>query len=534
MTVMEFQRRLCQAKYPANDRKYFPLWIRRYAESVTEEGGRLPVSLASVKAFSRSLLASKTPAWQRLQAVRAVEAYRDLVLGTAEPCLGEARQVLQRLAADERNAAVVGATGASRPGTEDELQLVGKIDPHEPQCLQQLRREMRVRRKALETERAYAGWVGRFIRHCGSEDLCQFGEREIKTFLTQLAVEGNVAPNTQNQAKSALLFLYQQVFQRELGFLDAVAASKPERLPVVLSREEIARLWALFLGLRKLMFQLMYGAGLRHRECRRLRIKDIGIDEGHIVVRTGRGEKDRITVLPERSRQALIAQIEAVRRLHQEDLAMGFGSVYLPYALERKYPNEKREFGWQWLFPARQMSRDPRSGERRRHHVGEEYFAAFFKRAADRAGIVKNAVPHSLRHSFATHLLEDGADIRTVQELLEHKDVRTTSSFWHGGGLFVCEVLHCVADAYSQLLSFPSRVTRNKRWPAADRPSKRGGLASSFWNRCWPVVGSSDNSRPPRRPSSAPSGSAGSSTSGVPAAHSVSRVSVMASIRTGT
>jgi hypothetical protein len=178
MTVMEFQRRLCQAKYPANDRKYFPLWIRRYAESVTEEGGRLPVSLASVKAFSRSLLASKTPAWQRLQAVRAVEAYRDVVLGTAEPCLGEARQVLQRLAADERNAAVVGATGASRPGTEDELQLVGKIDPHEPQCLQQLRREMRVRRKALETERAYASWVGRFIRHCGSEDLRQFGGQE--------------------------------------------------------------------------------------------------------------------------------------------------------------------------------------------------------------------------------------------------------------------------------------------------------------------------------------------------------------------
>ena len=288
-----------------------------------------------------------------------------------------------------------------------------------------------MRRKALETERAYAGWVSRFMRHCGSEDLRQFGDREIKSFLTQLAVEGNVAPNTQNQAKSALLFLYQQVFQRELGFLDAVPADKPERLPVVLSREEIARLWPEFKGLRRLMFQVMYGAGLRHRECRRLRIKDICIDEGHIVVRTGKGEKDRITVLPERSRQPLIEQIEAVRRLHQRDLDDGFGAVYLPYALERKYPNEKREFGWQWLFPARQMSRDPRSGERRRHHVSEDYFAVFFKRAADRVGIAKNAVPHSLRHSFATHLLEDGADIRTVQELLGHKDVRTTMIYLH-------------------------------------------------------------------------------------------------------
>lgn len=431
MSVVEFQRRLHGAKYPQGDLKYFPLWIRRYAQAVTEENGRLPVSVESVKAFSRSLLATGTPAWQRLQAVRAVEAYRDLVLGTGEPPLGEIRQVLQRLAEEQRDDATSRAAGASRPGVDDERHLVGMIDPHEPQCLQEMRRELRVRRKALETERAYAGWVSRFIRHCGSEDLRQFGDREIKSFLTQLAVEGNVAPNTQNQAKSALLFLYQQVFQRELAFLDAVPADKAERLPVVLSREEIARLWPLFTGLRRLMFQLMYGAGLRHRECRRLRVKDIGIDEGHIVVRTGKGEKDRITVLPDRSRQALVEQIEAVRRMHQEDLAVGFGAVYLPYALERKYPNEKREFGWQWLFPARQMSRDPRSGERRRHHVSEDYFAAFFKRAVDRVGIAKNAVPHSLRHSFATHLLEDGADIRTVQELLGHKDVRTTMIYLH-------------------------------------------------------------------------------------------------------
>ncbi len=431
MSTGQFQRRLHGAKYAGNDLKYFPLWVRRYAESVTAENGRLPVSVDLVKGFSRSLLQSGIPAWQRLQAVRAVEAYRDLVLRTEEPSLGEIRQALQRLAEQERDDAATGAARASGPGVADESHLVGLIDPNQPKCLQEMRREMRLRRKALETERAYAGWVSRFMQHCGGEDLRQFGEREIKSFLTQLAVEGNVAPNTQNQAKSALLFLYQQVFQRELAFLDVVAADKPERLPVVLSREEIARVWPQFKGLRRLMFQVMYGAGLRHRECRRLRIKDICIDEGHIVVRSGKGEKDRITVLPDRSRQALIEQIEAVRRLHQKNLAQGFGAVYLPFALERKYPNEKREFGWQWLFSARNMSRDPRSGERRRHHVSEDYFFGFFKRAVDRVGIVKNAVPHSLRHSFATHLLEDGADIRTIQELLGHKDVRTTMIYLH-------------------------------------------------------------------------------------------------------
>jgi hypothetical protein len=251
MSVGEFQRRLPGAKYAQNDLKYFPLWVRRYAEEVTPENGRLPVSVESVKEFSRSLLKSGAPAWQRLQAVRAVEAYRDLILRTGEPSLGEIRQALQRLAARERDQAATGAAGASEPGVEDERHLIGIIDPDEPQCLQELRRELRVRRKALETERAYVNWVSRFMQHCGSEDLRQFGEPEIRSFLTQLAVEGNVAPNTQNQAKSALLFLYQQVFQRELAFLDAVAADKPKRLPVVLSREEIARVWPQFTGLRR-------------------------------------------------------------------------------------------------------------------------------------------------------------------------------------------------------------------------------------------------------------------------------------------
>jgi integron integrase len=179
------------------------------------------------------------------------------------------------------------------------------------------------------------------------------------------------------------------------------------------------------------MFLVMYGAGLRHAECRRLRIKDVCFDEGHLVVRSGKGEKDRVTVLPDVCRQDLIEQVERVRRLHKRDLEIGAGNVYLPYALERKYPNENREFGWQWMFPAQKLSKDPRSGQMRRHHVGEDFFAKYFKGAVDRSGIVKNAVPHTLRHSFATHLLEDGADIRTVQELLGHKDVSTTMIYLH-------------------------------------------------------------------------------------------------------
>lgn len=240
-----------------------------------------------------------------------------------------------------------------------------------------MRQELRLRHKALETERAYIGWIGRFIRHCGSEDLQAFGEPEIKTFLTKLAVEGDVAASTQDQAKSALLFLYQQVLNRELAFLDVSRANKPKRLPVVLSRAEITTLLPEFTDLRRLMFLVMYGAGLRHKECRRLRLKDVYFDEGHLVVRNGKGDKDRITVLPGCCREGLLNQVERVRRQHARDLKAGFGGVYLPHALERKYPNENKETGWQWLFPSHRMAKDPRTGERRRHHVSESYLQSF-------------------------------------------------------------------------------------------------------------------------------------------------------------
>ncbi len=466
MSVQAFRRLVRNGDFGAKDTEWFPAWLKRFAEYLrADEQARLELTREVALGFSRELLTNGVPAWQRKQAIRALCAYRDMVLQAESPMLTDMVRKLGTLAEQERSFG-----GAELPDARQERALVGAIDPAECVVQQETRRELRVQGKALLTERAYIGWIGRFMQFCGCAShppqlnvdtdvdvdggdaiqrplseaaiagmrrsqavaaLREVGEPQIRAFLTQLAVEGDVAPNTQGQAKSALLFLFRQVLNREIGFLDVVPADKPQRLPVVLSREEIRRALPEFEGLRRLMFLVMYGAGLRHSECRRLRVKDVCFDEGHIVVRTGKGEKDRITVLPDSCRQDLMEQVERVRRQHDRDLQSGFGKVYLPYALERKYANENRDFGWQWLFPARRLSKDPRSGERRRHHVGEDYFADFFKTAIDRAAIVKNAVPHSLRHSFATHLLEDGADIRTVQDLLGHKDVQTTMIYLH-------------------------------------------------------------------------------------------------------
>jgi integron integrase len=427
MSVARFRNEVASAPLAPADKEWFPRWIQRFADSLGNPAGNLAVTEAGVIRFLRSLRDNGTPAWQRLQAVRAVEAYQRLTLGTSEPSLQAIRLTLSRLA-DQETAT---ARGRDQPGIGDERHLIGRIDPREPPILQQTRRELRLRHKALRTERTYVAWIKRFIRHCGTADLAATDETEIKAFLTHLAVVGDVTAGTQNQAKSALLFLFRMVLGRELGFLDVPRASKPERLPIVLSRPEVERLYGQLIGMPRLMFAIMYGAGLRHQECRRLRVKDIYFDDGQIVVRSGKGDKDRITVLPDLARDMLQTQVAAVRHQHALDLEDGLGAVYLPHALERKYPAACREFGWQWLFPSRQPVRDPRTGQRRRHHVSDEFFGSRFHKAVRRAGIAKHAVPHSLRHSFATHLLEAGADVRTVQELLGHKDVSTTMIYLH-------------------------------------------------------------------------------------------------------
>ena len=429
MNVQEYEVKLRAANYGQADREWFPKWLKRYhsfrkCTTKTASDNELTVSRDSVIAFSKSLVKSGTPAWQRLQAVRAVEAYALLIMKSAAPDLSEVRKALKRLAEQEKVESAGDTDGLHRP-------IEGKIDDREPVVIQQMRREIRYQYKDLDTEKAYVGWVRRFIKFCRSPQLEDFSEPEIRDFLTNLAVDQNLAPSSQNQAKSALLFLYQDVFGRELEFLDFIASSKPERLPVVLSVVEIKRLILFFAGLKRLMFLLIYGAGLRHSECRRLHVKDICFDEGHLVVRNGKGAKDRVSVLPQTSIKPLKQQIEKVKMLHEVDLKNGYGEVYLPYALARKYPNENKKLAWQWVFASNRISQDPRSGRFGRHHVSEYFFGNFFGKMVARAEIHKNAVPHSLRHSFATHLLEDGADIRTVQELLGHKDVRTTMIYLH-------------------------------------------------------------------------------------------------------
>jgi integron integrase len=261
--------------------------------------------------------------------------------------------------------------------------------------------------------------------------LTDVGEHEVKTFLTELAIEGHVASSTQNQAFSGLLFLFQKVLKRKLQFVDAIRANRPRRLPVVLSQDEARLLLDELSGRDKLMAQLLYGAGLRLMECLRLRVKDISFDLGQIIVREGKGGKDRITVLPCLAREELQRQIDLVKRLHESDVQAGGGRVWLPNALAKKYPHAELAFGWQFLFPAHKLSRDPRSGIVRRHHIHESVLAVALKKAARKAQISRPVTSHSLRHSFATHLLETGSDIRTVQDLLGHADVSTTMIYTH-------------------------------------------------------------------------------------------------------
>lgn len=305
-------------------------------------------------------------------------------------------------------------------------------DTNPPRLLEQVRARLRVKHYSIRTERAYVDWIRRFIRFHGKRHPRDMGAPELEAFLSHLAVAGNVAASTQNQAKSALLFLYREVLEIELDWLENVTKAKaPKRLPVVLTQGEAQQVLLQLEGTLGLMAGLLYGSGLRLMECVRLRVKDVEFSRHEIVVREGKGNKDRVTMLPVALAAPLKQHLERVKALHEKDLADGYGEVYLPNALARKYPNAGREWGWQYVFPSRVLSKDPRSNVVRRHHADEKALQRAMKRAVAEAGIVKPATPHSLRHSFATHLLTSGYDIRTVQELLGHKDVQTTMIYTH-------------------------------------------------------------------------------------------------------
>lgn len=302
----------------------------------------------------------------------------------------------------------------------------------QPRLLDRVRDAIRTRHYSYRTEQAYVYWVKDFVRFHGLRHPERMGEVEIARFLSHLAVRRRVAASTQNQALSALLFLYKAVLQRDIAFVgNVVRAKTPRRVPVVLTREEVARVLLDLDPPYRLMAQILYGAGLRLHECLRLRVQDLDTGYGQIVVRDGKGGKDRVTILPRALTAPLDAQLGQVRMLHRRDIANGFPGVSLPHALARKYPNAPREFGWQYVFPATRLMREPRSGRLLRHHVYPDHLQRAIKQAARTAGVGKRVTTHTFRHCFATHLLESGYDIRTVQELLGHTDVKTTMIYTH-------------------------------------------------------------------------------------------------------
>ena len=336
--------------------------------------------------------------------------------------------------------------------------------PEPPRLLDRVRNKIRLRHYSIRTEQAYLDWIKRFIVFHGKRHPETLGAPEVEAFLTNLAVEHNVAAATQNLAKSSILFLYRDVLERDLPWLENVERARaPTHLPVVLAREEVAAVLIRLRGVHRLIGRLLYGTGMRIMECVRLRVKDVDFTRREILIRDGKGSRDRVTMLPRGVVRPLRTQLASAREQHMLDLKDGFGNVWLPFALAHKFPAAGREWGWQYVFPAERRSPDPRTGIVRRHHVSDQAFQRAMKQAVRDAGIVKPATPHTLRHSFATHLLESGYDIRTVQELLGHLDVSTTMIYTHvlnRGGRGVVSPLDGLGSA-----AVPARGSRRARRP---------------------------------------------------------------------
>ncbi|HSB12025.1 MAG TPA: integron integrase [Blastocatellia bacterium] len=302
----------------------------------------------------------------------------------------------------------------------------------QPKLIDQVRAVIRLKHYSLRTEEAYWNWIKRFILFHNKRHPNDLAEAEIASFLTHLAVNKKVSASTQNQALSAILFLYNEVLKKDLDWIDNIhRAKRPSRLPVVFTRQEVQSILLNLEGTKWLMTSLLYGAGLRLTECLRLRVKDVDFGYGQIIVRDGKGSKDRVTVLPNSLREPLTKHLEKVKALHERDLLEGCGRATLPFALDRKYPNAGLEWGWQYVFPSSKRCWHSESKQEVRHHINEDVLQRSVKSAMFRAGISKPGSCHTFRHSFATHLLESGYDIRTVQELLGHKDLNTTMVYTH-------------------------------------------------------------------------------------------------------
>jgi integron integrase len=374
--------------------------------------------------FLRYKLGHGMPAWKRLKVVEGLIFYCERIRRSSSPRLGTVRAKLQQLAARE------GLAEGEIP-IED---VIGKINPREPDVIQAYRRKLRLEGKAFNTERAYVGKVRAFMKDRGLKCKADFegvGAVDVEAHLTDLAVDGNVAPSTQNQAFHALRFLFEHVFERELGQINAIRSTKAPRIPSVMSQAEVIRVLAGLSGVYLLMAELLYGTGMRISECLRLRVKDIDFDQMLIEIHRSKGDKSRLVPLPQRSVEPLQQLLESRRLVHEQDLARGEASVWLPYALHRKFPNAHLEFKWQFLFASAKFSRDPRTGQRHRHHLHSDTFPDHLRRAVQQSGLNKHATSHTFRHSFATELLKNHVDIRTIQELLGHSDLKTTMIYTH-------------------------------------------------------------------------------------------------------
>jgi integron integrase len=318
------------------------------------------------------------------------------------------------------------------PGRSSDWPRLAGAGSREPRLLDRVRLAVRTRHYSLRTEEAYTGWVRRFVLFHGKRHPGTMGEAEVNAFLSDLATRQGVSASTQNQALAAILFLYRHVLERPLpAMAEVVRAKRPRRLPAVLTRAEVRAVIGRLGGPERLVAVLLYGSGLRLLECLRLRVKDVEFGSNRIVVRDAKGQRDRVTPLPLVVKAAFPTWLARVKRIHDKDLAAGFGDVFLPDALARKFPGAEKEWGWQWIFPAEHRSRDPRSGAERRHHMHESVIQRAVRQAVLDIGISRRASCHTFRHSFATHLIEDGYDVRTIQELLGHKDVRTTMIYTH-------------------------------------------------------------------------------------------------------
>ena len=422
------------AEVPEKEAYWLGVHMERFVKHAREHGELLEAAVCA-EAYLAYCRAGGAPDWQIAQIEQALILFRRGIerwqwlkpredSSPGRLTVSPGGWVLRyRIKVSGVNAALVSSAGDVAPGGPP---------PEMEAWLEGLRRAVRLNHYTIRTEQAYLEQVRRFLLFTGPARAEELGEAQVKRYLEHLALVRRLSAASQNQAFSALLFFFKRVLGRELGELEETArAHRGRRLPEVLSREEARRFLALTEGTSGLMLRLIYGAGLRLMECVRLRVKEVDFERGKLMVRDGKGGKDRMVMLPEAVRPALQGHFERLKVLWEQDRAAGLDGVWLPDALDRKYPNAGKEWGWQWVFPAKGASLDPRSGRTRRHHVSDNMLHKAVKVAAQRAGIAKPMSAHTLRHSFATHLLEAGTDIRTVQDLLGHSSVETTQIYTH-------------------------------------------------------------------------------------------------------